>query len=300
MEKGRTKGFLVASITAFDKEDHLCPEMQHTLMEKNVEDGAVGFLIGGSSAECPLLTHEERIQCFETAASFSKRESVSLMANIASISTAEAIEYARKAKELHFDSIISTVPYYYKFGMKGIASFFSEIREKVDLPLYLYNFPGNTEIEIDIDHPDIERIIKDGTLDGIKQTSLNLYQLERIKDKNPDLIVYGGYDEVYLGARILGADGAIGSTFNFTLPLFTEIEKQYKEKNIDEAQKLQNKANNIMYALVKCSLFPSIKYILKEQGIDCGKCRKPFPELTEDQKKYILNVVKENMIFKEI
>ena len=36
MEKGRTKGFLVASITAFDKEDHLCPEMQHTLMEKNV------------------------------------------------------------------------------------------------------------------------------------------------------------------------------------------------------------------------------------------------------------------------
>lgn len=50
-----------------------------------------------------------------------------------------------------------------------------------------------------------------------------------------------------------------------------------------------------MQALVSCSLFPSIKHILKTQGVDCGGCRKPFPTLTEEQKAYIERVVKENM-----
>ena len=52
---------------------------------------------------------------------------------------------------------------------------------------------------------------------------------------------------------------------------------------------------NIMQALVSCSLFPSIKHILKTQGVDCGGCRKPFPTLTEAQKAYIERVVRENM-----
>ena len=96
-------------------------------------------------------------------------------------------------------------------------------------------------------------------------------------------------------ARILGADGAIGSTFNFPLPLFNQIEAAYSALDIPKAQALQKRANNIMQALVSCSLFPSIKHILKTQGVDCGGCRKPFPTLTEAQKAHIERVVKENM-----
>ena len=94
---------------------------------------------------------------------------------------------------------------------------------------------------------------------------------------------------------MLGADGAIGSTFNFTLPLFTKIEKAYSEKDYELARALQRRANNIMQALVSCSLFPSIKHILKTQGLDCGGCRKPFPALNDEQKAYIEKVVAENL-----
>ena len=119
--------------------------------------------------------------------------------------------------------------------------------------------------------------------------------MERMKNLNPELVIYGGYDEVYIGARMLGADGAIGSTFNFTLPLFTKIEAAYSAKDYDLARKLQCRANNIMQALVSCSLFPSIKHILKTQGIDCGGCRAPFPTLSDEQKAYIEKVVAENL-----
>ena len=288
-------GFFVAAITPFDEAGKLNVPVLYQLMDKTIDQGAAGFLIGGSSAECPMLSREERLEGLEAAAKYPGREKTKLMASVASISTEEAILYAKRAKELGYDCMISTVPYYYKFGMKAIAEYFTALKNAADVPLFLYNFPGNTGIEIDIDNPYIKGILTDGTIAGIKQTSLNLYQMERIKNLNPELVIYGGFDEVYIGARMLGADGAIGSTFNFTLPLFTRIEAAYQAKDYELAQKLQRQANNIMQALVSCSLFPSIKHILKTQGLDCGGCRRPFPTLSDEQKAYIEKVVAENM-----
>lgn len=288
-------GFFVAAITPLDEMGRLNEDALYKLMDKTIAEGATGFLIGGSSAECPMLSRDERMEGLRAAANYPGRKNTKLMASVASISTDEAILYALAAKELGYDCMISTVPYYYKFGMKAIADYFRALHAACDLPLFLYNFPGNTGVELDIYHPDIREILTDGTIAGIKQTSLNLAQMERIHTLNPDLLIYGGYDEVYLGARILGADGAIGSTFNFTLPLFTQIEAAYKALDIPKAQALQVRANNIMEALVQNSLFPSIKHILTTQGIECGGCKAPFPTLTDAQKAYIEKVVAENM-----
>lgn len=288
-------GFFVAALTPYDEQGRFHAKALHALMERTIAQGASGFLIGGSSAECPLLTHEEREAGLVAAAQYAGRAQTKLMASVAAISTEEAIAYAKVAKQLHYDAMISTVPYYYKFGMKNIARYMRSLREAVDLPLFLYNFPGNTGVELDIADPDIRAMLTDGTIAGVKQTSLNLHQMERIKNLNPELVVYGGFDEVYIGARILGADGAIGSTFNFTLPLFTKIEAAYAARDIELAQQLQRRANNIMEALVSCSLFPSIKHIMKVQGIDCGICRAPFPELTQEQEAYIEKVVADNL-----
>ena len=296
MEKMQNMGgFFVAAITPFDAEGKFSAPTLHKLMDKTIAEGAAGFLVGGSSAECPLLTFDERIDGLQAAAAYAGRKNTKLMASVASIHTDEALRYAKKAEELGYDAMISTVPYYYKFGMKAIAEYFTALKDAADVPLFLYNFPGNTGIELDIDNPYIKGILTDGTIAGIKQTSLNLYQMERIKNLNPELVIYGGFDEVYIGARMLGADGAIGSTFNFTLPLFTKIEAAYAAKDYELAQSLQRRANNIMQALVSCSLFPSIKHILKTQGLDCGGCRRPFPTLTQEQKEYIEKVVTENM-----
>ena len=288
-------GFFVAAITPFDAQGNFSEKTLHTLMDRTIDQGAAGFLIGGSSAECPLLSHEERMDGLKAAAAYAGRGKTKLMASVASISTQEAVQYAKAAEALRYDAMISTVPYYYKFGMKQIAEYFTTLKNAADVPLFLYNFPGNTGVELDIDNDYIKGILTDGTIAGVKQTSLNLYQMERMKNLNPALVMYGGYDEVYIGARMLGADGAIGSTFNFTLPIFTKIEAAYSAKDYDLAQQLQRRANNIMQALVSCSLFPSIKHILKVQGLDVGGCRAPFPTLSDEQKAYIEKVVAENL-----
>lgn len=288
-------GFFVAAVTPYDTLGRVHPTALHKLMDRTVAQGATGFLIGGSSAECPLLSRKERETCLDAAANFSDRAKTKLIASVAAISTEEAVSYAKLAQSLGYDAIISTPPYYYKFGMKQIADYFTTLKNATAMPLLLYNFPGNTNVEIDISDPSISAILTDGTLAGVKQTSLNLYQMERMHAMNPALMLYGGYDEVYLGARILGADGAIGSTFNFTLPLFQKIEKAYQARDLTAALALQTRANHIMQALVSCSLFPSIKHILRTQGIDCGEARAPFPSLTDEQKAYIERIVAQNL-----
>lgn len=286
-------GFFVALVSPFDADNRLNERALESIIERTVAQGASGMLLGGSSGECFLMRHEERLRTFEVAAQF--RGKTRLMASCAAIGTDEAIDFARRAEALGFDALVSTAPYYFKFGMANIARYFRDIREAVDLPLFLYNFPGNTGVEIDFAHPDIRAIMTDGTIAGVKQTSLNLHQIERLKDMNEGLLIYGGYDEIYLGARILGADGAIGSTFNFTLPLFTQIEAAFASRDLEAARALQTRANNIMQALVENSLFPSIKHILCVQGIDAGVCRRPFPQLTPAQKAYVEKVVAENL-----
>ena len=172
-------GFFVAAVTPYDEQGRFSAPALHKLMDKTIAEGAKGFLIGGSSAECPLLTHEERVEGLQAAAQYENREKTKLMASVAAISTDEAIEYAKTAKALGYDAMISTVPYYYKFGMKAISAYYGALREAVDLPLFLYNFPGNTGVELDIADDHIRGMLTDGTIAGVKQTSLNLYQMER-------------------------------------------------------------------------------------------------------------------------
>ena len=289
------RGFFAASVTPYDASGRVSPETLTRLLDRNLNEGAAGFLIGGSSAEAPLLSHEEKVTLLRAAAAHPRRGEMKLIGACSAISQDEAIGFARLCASLGYDAAITTAPYYYKFGMTGLADFLRAIREAADIPLFFYNFPGNTGVEIDLGHPDIRAVMTDGTIAGVKQTSLNLHQIERLRDMNPELAIFGGYDEVYLGARILGADGAIGSTFNFTLPLFTKLEAAYAARDIEAAQQMQHRANRIMQALVNASLFPSIKHMLRVTGLDCGDCRAPFPKLTAEQKADVERVVRENL-----
>ncbi|MDF2594512.1 MAG: dihydrodipicolinate synthetase [Clostridia bacterium] len=288
------KGIFPAPITPFDAENKINEKALTALIEKNIKEGVKGVFIGGSSAECFMLSHEERIRVFEIAASFKKR--LKLIAHIGSISTDEAITFGLKAKELGYNAIAATAPYYYKFSPQAIVKYFQDIYEAVGMPVIVYNFPGNTGVEFDLSHPDIVQLFKSSAVLGVKHTNLNVYQLERIKNLNNKLLMYNGFDEVLIAGLALGADGAIGSTFNFMFPHYQKIEQAFKALEIDKARALQTKANNIMQAIVSVGLIPAIKYILTLQGIEAGIPRRPFGELTEEQKQFVQEVLKENLV----
>lgn len=287
-------GIYVASVTPFNGEDEVWGEALVQLMERNLKEGAAGFFIGGSSAECFLLSHEERIQTFEIA-SFMKGKA-DLVAHVGSLSTKESIEFAKEAKRLGYDRIAATPPLYYGFSPKEVCGYYYEISKAVDMPLVVYNFPGNTKREFDLNQPDYRKLFTSKAIEGVKHTNQVVYQMERFLELNPELKIWNGFDETMVAGLALGAHGSIGSTFNCMLPHYKKIFDAFLEGKIDDARQMQHKANTIMEAFCNVGLIPAVKYVLACQGNPVGDPRSPFLPLGDEAKAYVDRILKENLI----
>ncbi len=105
---------------------------------------------------------------------------------------------------------------------------------------------------------------------------MNFYHLNKLKQLSRRLIVFNGRDEVFLAGLCMGADGAIGSTYNFMGDKFVEIYHLFREGRIEEAKALQTRANGVMKVLTEVGVYQGIKYILGLLGIDAVSAGGPL------------------------
>lgn len=278
-------GIYVASVTPFDAENEVNGDALQRLMERNLREGAAGFFLGGSSAECWLISHEERVRVFEAAAAF--KDETRLIAHCGAMSTAEAIEYAVAAKALGYEEIAATAPFYYAFTPAQICDYYYDIYEATGIPVIVYNFPGNTHVDFDLNNEHYRKLFTSGAIRGVKHTNQVVFQMERFLELNPALEIYNGFDETMVAGLALGSRASIGSTFNCMLPHYLRIYNTFLAGDLEGARDLQHKANNTMAAMCKVGLIPAVKYLLQEQGNDCGLPRAPFHPLTDEQKAYL-------------
>lgn len=287
--KEQLGGIYSASITAYDASGRVDGAALQRVMTRNLEEGAAGFFVGGSSGECFLLTEAERVEVFEAASAFAGK--TNLIAHVGAISTAEAARYARAAMSMGFDFTAATAPFYYGFSPREICRYYYDIAEASGAPVLIYNFPGNTHKEFDVANPDYIQLLRSGAILGVKQTNYNLFQMERILNLNPDLIAFNGYDETMVAGQALGCIGSIGSTFNMMLPHYKKIFDLFEAGDRAAALELQHRANNCMEAMCRVGLIPAIKYELSRQGYPVGGPRPPFSPLTQEQKDYLDGVL---------
>ena len=292
--KKRLQGVIPATITPFTADEKIHEGAMLQLMQWNMEQGVESFFIGGSSAECFLLSPEERQETFSIASEF--KNDAFLIAHVGAISTREAESYARSAVSLGFHAVAATPPFYYGYGSREIYSYYYDIAQAAGMPVMIYNFPGNTGKSFDLSDPVCKSLLQSDFILGIKHTNQVIYQMERMKQLNPKLVIMNGYDETMVAGLALGADGSIGSTFNFMYPHYKKIYDAYRDHRLEEALELQEKANNIMNALCDVGLIPGIKHVLTTMGMDAGLPRRPFRELTEEQKQYVNSVVETNLV----
>jgi N-acetylneuraminate lyase len=284
----KLKGIFPALITPFTNEGKINEKAITDIINANIEKGVDGFYVCGSTGESFLLSLEERKQVLQIAAEKIQGR-CALIAHVGCIGTEHAIELAKHAAQVGVDAISSIPPFYYKFTFEEIKNYYLDIVNSVNLPMIVYNFPALSGVSFTADH--VKEFAKDERIIGIKHTSMDLYQLERMKEASDRMILFNGHDEVFLAGLSMGADGAIGSTYNFMAHKFIKIKKLFEENKLEEAKKLQIEANEIITALIKTGVFQGIKYILGRQGIDCGPCRKPFRELTSQDKELLDGII---------
>lgn len=282
------KGIFPALLTPFDESNRVNTKVLEELVDYNLKKGVDGFYVGGSTAEAFLLTDEERLLVMKTVSGRAKGK-CTLIAHIGCISTAQAIRLAKAAQEMGYDAVSSVAPFYYKFSFNEIKKYYFDIVDAVELPMLIYNFPAFSGVNLTVDN--IKEFLNDDRFIGVKHTSNDYFALEQFKAAYPDKLVYNGYDEMLLAGLSMGADGAIGSTFNFMAEKFIKIRELMAQNDLAGAQKIQKEANIIIQALCKVGVMQGEKAVLDALGFDFGPARAPFGSLTEAQKKELLDVV---------
>lgn len=276
-------GIFTALLTPFDKNNKVNEKELAKLVEFNVKMGVKGFYVGGSTAEAFLLSTDERKQIMDVVKSVAPEKT--LIAHIGSVNELEAQELANHARDLGYDAISSVAPFYYKFSFNEIKNYYFRLAENTGLPMLVYHFPAFSGVNMGIN--EMRQFLEDDKFIGIKYTSNDFFTMEQCKANFPNKIVYNGFDEMFLCGLSMGADGGIGSTYNFMADKFVKIQKLFNEGNIAEAQKVQQEANRIITVLCKIGVMQAEKEVLNQLGFDFGVCRHPFGEPTEEEKQLI-------------
>jgi len=288
------QGLYSAVLTPFDAQDNVNGAAMRALIERNIAEGVDGLFVGGSSAECFLLSEAERIHTFEIAAEFAGR--TGLIAHCGALSTAGAIRYAKAAKALGIPYIAATPPFYYSYGPPALARYYYELSEAVGMPVMIYNFPENTGRRFDLFDPVIRELFRSDAVFGIKHTDPDIYQMERIRSLDDSLVIMNGYENNMLAGLAAGAHGNIGSTFNVLAPQFRKIYDLYRAGDHQEALRRQVEANHVMEVMFRFGLVPTTKYILSTMGIDPGRPRSPFAPLDEEARRQVDRALAEHLL----
>ena len=284
----RFKGIFTALLTPFDENDQVNTKALCELIEYNLKQGVTGFYVCGSTAEVFMLTDEERLHIMKTVSEYAKGR-CTLIAHVGCISTKQAIKFAKAAEEMGYDAVSSVSPFYYKFSFAEIKKYYFDIVDAVNLPMFIYNFPAFSGVNLTVDN--IKEFLDDDRFIGVKHTSNDYFALEQFKAAFPNKIVYNGYDEMCLAGLSMGADGAIGSTFNFMADKFVKIRELVANNDMAAARKIQQEANAIVQALCEVGVMQGEKAVLDALGFNFGPARAPFAPLSAEQKQGLLDKV---------
>ncbi|MBQ8210337.1 MAG: N-acetylneuraminate lyase [Clostridia bacterium] len=281
------KGLYTALLTPFDKEGKINKDVLTKLIKYNIEKGVDGFYACGTTAEAFLMSTQDRMTLLEYTKEAA--EDKKIIAHIGSLNEDDAIAMAKHAESIGCDAISSVAPFYYKFSFEDIKNYYYRIAESVNVPMLVYNFPMNTGVTMTM--KELDQFFTSDRFFGLKHTSSDFFTMEQVKANYPDKIALNGFDEMFLAGLSMGADGGIGSTYNFMADKFVKIRQLFTENRIAEAQEIQHTVNKIIAVLFKVGLMPAQKEVLNQIGFDFGVCKHPFGELDADAKKLIADEV---------
>jgi len=281
------KGILAALVTPYYPDKSVNYSVLEEIVDYLLENGIDGFYVGGSTAEAFLLSVEERKKILETVIRHNNGRGI-VIAHVGSIGTELTVQLGLHAKNVGADALSAVTPFYYKFNSEQIIRYYYDVANRTDMRLIAYNFPSLTGYALTVD--DIDNLAKNPNIAGIKYTSRDLYTLERFKNAHPELIVYNGHDEVILYGLTAGADGGIGSTYNFMPEKYRKLVDLFNAGQIAKAQQVQHEINNLIPPLEKYGAMQLAKEILTLRGMPCGDCREPFTPLDEKAKMDIKQV----------
>lgn len=275
------KGIIPAFYACYDEEGNVSPERIKKLAKQYKDVGVTGLYVGGSSGECIYQSVEERKLVIESVME-AVGDDLVIICHVAAPSTRDSIELAKHAEKMGVDAIAAIPPTYFVLSEDAIYEYWVNIMESTNLDFIIYNIPGTTGYALSVEL--FKRMMTHSKCVGVKNSSMPVQDIYLFRENSEkEIVIFNGPDEQFIGGRVMGADGGIGGTYGVMPQLFIAADEAVKKNNIELAQEIQYKINNIIFKILSCEghLYSVNKRILAKQGIEIGNARFPLPDVTE-------------------
>ena len=283
------EGLIAAPFTPMLEDGSLNLELIPAYYNHLKNKGITGAFICGSTGEGVSLTTEEKKLVAQAWASCTNHDDdFKVMTLVGGTCLADCKALAKHAAEIGLYGVSFTAPYYFKPAkVSSLAEMCAEIAAEVpNLPFYYYHIPVLNGVSFNM--IDLLQEI-DGKIDnfaGIKYTHEDFMDfLSCLQFKNKKYDMLWGRDENMLPALVLGAKGAVGSTYNYAPDIYTELINAFKKNDLIKAQNLQHDAINVIRLLGKHGGIATGKAYMKLIGLDCGGFRLPIKNMSNEQFK---------------
>lgn len=289
LEKLKNAHIITALITPFLDNGEINFDAYEPLIEKLLAENTQGFVLAGTTAESPTLTHDEELAIFKKVNEIAAGR-VPLIAGVGTNDTRDSINFVKEVAELgYIDAGLAVVPYYNKPSQEGLYQHFKAIAESSDLPIMLYNIPGRTVAQLEL--PTILRLTELENIIAIKDCR-TLEDLTELIDAVPeDFLVYTGEDGFAFHSHILGAQGVISVASHVLGKELLELIITSDQGDRLGAAKKQATYLKKVNALFSISSPAPVKAVLNHQGYQAGGLRLPLVAATDAEARAIIEIV---------
>jgi N-acetylneuraminate lyase len=279
------KDLIAAPFTPMYPDGSINLEMIEPLYRTYKNNKIAGAFINGSTGEGLSLSTNERKELAETWSEVID-DDFKLLLHVGHASISEAKELAQHASDLNISGISTVGPFYAKpVRVEDLVEFCREIALCApSMPFYYYHIPELTGVHFSMTDFLPMAVEEIPSFKGVKFTDDDLiyfYQSQELVKDNVEF--YFGSDELLICGLLLGADGFVGSTYNYMPHLYYEIMQAFNNGDLERARELQGSSMKIAQIIGSYGYSGAAKAVMSHLGLDLGPVRLPLKMPTKSE-----------------
>lgn len=259
--------------------------------------GVHGLFLLGTTGEGPSLSKRIQYEMVKESTRIINHR-VPVLVGISDASFIESIRLAEHAAECGADAVVLAPPYYFPAGQPELLEYLKDIAPRLPLPLFLYNMPAMTKVDIEVGTllraAEIENII------GFKDSSGNMIRFHeyiQVLRERRDFSLFMGPEELMGEAVLFGGNGGVTGGANIHPRLFVDLYEAAARRDMDAVTRLQNEVYNLR-RIYSCGRFTStfikgMKCSLSLMGICSDFMAEPFHSFREPEREKVRALLQE-------
>ena len=258
------------------------------LCDDLIKAGVHGLTPLGSTGEFAYLSREQRDTVVKTTIEAAAKR-VPVIAGVASTSTADAVDQARRYQALGADGILAICEAYFPLKDAQVEGYFRAIADAVGIPVVMYTNPNFQRSDLTLDV--IARLAAHPRIVAIKDASTNTGRLLSIMNRTPDIEVFAASAHIPAAVMLIGGVGWMAGPACVAPKQSVRLYELCRAQKWPEAMVLQRELWRVNEAFARFNLAACIKAGLQIQGYDAGDPVPPQTPLSADERKVVEEIL---------